>query len=111
KRDLLPSAGAPDRQRDTFGGRAVTIVRDGDKLFVNDENLLGQVVAKSLTGPKGTFSDLYDFKGLSRFEKSETYWHRDCFSVRRKSVAREFREAADVGGGHGGRRKALQQPE
>jgi hypothetical protein len=86
-------------------------VRDGDKLFVNDENLLGQVVAKSTGGTKVEFSDVYDFKGLSRTKKSETYWHHDCFSVRRKSVARGFREAADVGGGHGGRRRALQQPE
>jgi len=107
----VPPSGAPDRQRDTFGGRAVTTVRDGDKLFVNDENLLGQVVAKSQIGGKGGFSDVYDFKHLSTLKKSETYWHYDCFSVRRKSVAREFREAADVGGGHGGRRRALQQPE
>jgi hypothetical protein len=86
-------------------------VRDGDKLFVNDENLLGQVVAKCPDGTKAGFSDVYDFKALSRAKKSETYWHRDCFSVRRQSVARGFREAADVGGGHGGRRRALQQPE
>jgi hypothetical protein len=86
-------------------------VRDGDKLFVNDENLLGQVVAKSPGVAKAGFSDVYDFTALSRTRKSETYWHRDCFSVRRQSVAHGFREAADVGGGHGGRRRALQQPE
>jgi len=61
---------APDRQRDTLGGRAVTTVRDGDKLFVNDENLLGQVVTKSPGGTRAGFSDVYDFKALSTTKKS-----------------------------------------
>ena len=88
----------------------------GDKLFVNDENLLGQVVAKDVRTANSGFSDVYDFKRISVYEESRSYWHRDCLAVHRTGVTRgflrvEFLEAADADGGHGGGLRALQQPE
>ena len=88
----------------------------GDKLFVNDENLLGQVVAKDVRTANSGFSDVYDFKRISVYEESTLSWHPDCVVVQRISVARdfstvEFLEAADADGGHGGGLRALQQPE
>ena len=62
------------------------------------------------------FSYVYDLKRVSVYEESTLSWHRDCVVVQRISVARdfstaEFLEAADADGGHGGGRRALQQPE
>ena len=103
-------------QRDTSDGRPVTTVPGGDKLFVNDENLLGQGVTKEVRTANLGFSDVYDFKRISVYEESRPYWHRDCLAVNRTSVTRgfprvKFLEAADADGGHGGGRGALQQPE
>jgi hypothetical protein len=57
-------------QRDTSDGRPVTAVPGGDKLFVNDENLLGQGVAKEVRRANSGFSDAYDFKRISVYEQS-----------------------------------------
>ena len=102
-------------QRDTSDGRPVTTVPGGDKLFVNDENLLGQGVTKEVRTANSGFSDVYDFKRISVYEESKRYWHCDCFAIHRTGVTRgfsrvEFLEAADADGGHGGGRRALQQP-
>jgi len=55
----------PMSQRDTSGRRPVTAMPGGDKLFVNDENLLGQVVAKEVRMTNSGFSDVYDFTRIS----------------------------------------------
>jgi hypothetical protein len=91
-------------------------VAGGDKLFVNDENLLGQGVTKEVRRGNAGFFDVSDFKHVSVYEKSQSSWHLDCLPVHRTRVTRGFPrvqslEAADADGGHGGGRKALQQPE
>jgi hypothetical protein len=40
-------------------------VPGGDKLFVNDENLLGQEVTKEVRRGNLDFSDVYDLKHVS----------------------------------------------
>jgi hypothetical protein len=53
-------------------------VPGGDKLFVNDENLLGKGVAKELPRVNSVFSYVYDLKRFSVYEESMLYWHCDC---------------------------------
>jgi hypothetical protein len=55
----------PTGQRDTSDSRPVTALPGSDKLFVNDENLLGQGVTKEVRRGKSGFSDVYDLKHVS----------------------------------------------
>jgi hypothetical protein len=45
-------------------------VPGSDKLFVNDENLLGQGVTKEVQRGNSGFSDVYDLKHVSVNEES-----------------------------------------